>query len=162
RGMWSRVAGRVAIRTLAWMAAFYLVFLLVWGLNYRRAKLTDRLQFDEAAVSAEAAVAVATAAIRRLNMIHALAQRLGWPARDRIDDALAMAFQRVQREIGSSSIAVVARPKTTLLDSYFRRAGVVGMTDPYFLETLVASDLLPFERSAIVAHEWSHLAGFAD
>src|SRR5262245_11821754 len=60
RGMWSRVAGRVAIRTLAWMAAFYLVFLLVWGLNYRRAKLTDRLQFDEAAISAEAAVAVAT------------------------------------------------------------------------------------------------------
>ena len=36
------------------------------------------------------------------------------------------------------------------------------MTDPYFLETLVKSDLLPFERPMIVAHEWSHLAGFAD
>ena len=36
------------------------------------------------------------------------------------------------------------------------------MTDPYFLETLVVSDLLPFERSFVVAHEWSHLAGFAD
>jgi hypothetical protein len=36
------------------------------------------------------------------------------------------------------------------------------MTDPYFLETFVASDLLPFERPFVVAHEWSHLAGFAD
>ena len=46
--------------------------------------------------------------------------------------------------------------------AYFRRAGVSGMTDPYFLETLVASDLLPFERPFVVAHEWGHLAGIAD
>ena len=36
------------------------------------------------------------------------------------------------------------------------------MTDPYFLETLVARGLLPFERPFVVAHEWSHLAGYAD
>ncbi len=55
-----------------------------------------------------------------------------------------------------------ARPKHTVLDAYFRRAGVDGMTDPYFLETLIASDLLPIERPFVVAHEWSHLAGIAD
>ena len=36
------------------------------------------------------------------------------------------------------------------------------MTDPYFLETLVSADLLAVERPFVVAHEWSHLAGFAD
>ena len=36
------------------------------------------------------------------------------------------------------------------------------MTDPFFLETLVAGDILPFERAFVVAHEWSHLAGIAD
>ena len=36
------------------------------------------------------------------------------------------------------------------------------MTDPFFLETLVESDLLPVERPFVIAHEWSHLAGFAD
>ena len=36
------------------------------------------------------------------------------------------------------------------------------MIDPFFLETLVATGLLPFERPFVVAHEWSHLAGFAD
>jgi hypothetical protein len=36
------------------------------------------------------------------------------------------------------------------------------MTDPYFLETMIASDVLPVERPFIVAHEWGHLAGVAD
>jgi hypothetical protein len=45
---------------------------------------------------------------------------------------------------------------------YFKAAGVEGMTDPFFLETLVAGDLLPFERPFVIAHEWSHLAGFAN
>jgi len=36
------------------------------------------------------------------------------------------------------------------------------MTDPFFLETLMASDILPFERPHVVAHEWAHLAGITD
>ena len=36
------------------------------------------------------------------------------------------------------------------------------MTDPYFLETLGVSNLFPFERPFVIAHEWSHLAGIAD
>src|SRR5206468_10189256 len=52
--------------------------------------------------------------------------------------------------------------KRSLLDWYIRRAAVSGMTDPFFLETLVASDVLAFERPFVTAHEWSHLAGIAD
>jgi hypothetical protein len=36
------------------------------------------------------------------------------------------------------------------------------MTDPFFLETLANHGLLAFERPFVVAHEWSHLAGYAD
>src|SRR5205085_5071164 len=66
------------------------------------------------------------------------------------------------RQLGASRETTVGRPKRTLLDWYFVRAGVSGMTDPFFLETLVASDLLPFERPFVIAHEWSHLAGLTD
>ena len=68
----------------------------------------------------------------------------------------------MQAELGAPPVAVPGRPKHTLADFYLRRAAVDGMTDPYFLETLVARDLLPFERPFVVAHEWSHLAGYAD
>jgi len=57
---------------------------------------------------------------------------------------------------------VPGRPKRTILDPYFRRAGVDGMTDPFFLETLIATDVLPFERPQVIAHEWAHLAGIND
>ena len=36
------------------------------------------------------------------------------------------------------------------------------MTDPWFLETMTLSTLLPIEQPMIVAHEWAHLAGYAD
>jgi len=36
------------------------------------------------------------------------------------------------------------------------------MVDPLVLEVLVNPDLLPWERPFVAAHEWSHLAGFAD
>ena len=36
------------------------------------------------------------------------------------------------------------------------------MVNPFGLEVLANPDLLPFERPFVAAHEWSHLAGFAD
>jgi hypothetical protein len=36
------------------------------------------------------------------------------------------------------------------------------MINPFGLEVLANPDLLPFERPFVAAHEWSHLAGFAD
>src|SRR4029079_18098934 len=75
---------------------------------------------------------------------------------------LAKAFAVARQELGSRANTVPAVPKRSLLDVYFRHAAVAGMTDPYVLETFVASDLLPVERPFVVAHEWGHLAGFAD
>ena len=72
------------------------------------------------------------------------------------------AFDTAQRYLGATRLAVPGKPKGTLLNFYFRRAVVDGMTDPFFLETLVVSDLLPLERPFVTAHEWAHLAGYND
>jgi hypothetical protein len=157
-----RGALRLAWRTLAWGAALYLVFLALWGLNYRRPRLRDALTYDVSAVTADAVAGAGRLAVSRLNMLYNRARTAGWPAADEVDANLADAFARAVRDAGIRRDVVPARPKRTLLDWYFRRAGVEGMTDPYFLETLVAGSVLPFERAFVVAHEWSHLAGIAD
>ena len=159
---WARQVGRTIARTVVWTAILYLLFLALWGLNYRRLSLAQKLQFDARTVSPGAARVLLSTTIAELNALHERAHADGWPPADAIDVPLAQAFARVQLELGAARLAVPGRPKRTLLDLYFRRAAVEGMTDPYFLETLVGSDLLPFERPFIVAHEWSHLAGFAD
>ena len=155
-------AATIAARTVVWAAALYVVFLLVWGLNYRRTPLRDRLPFDAKAVTPDAAQSLALTSVDQLNALHGAAYAAGWPAAGSIDSALAASLARADRETGGRGLVTVGRPKATLLDWYFRRAAVDGMTDPYFLETLVSTSLLPFERPFVDAHEWSHLAGLAD
>jgi hypothetical protein len=160
-----RIAGVVAMRTATGAAVIYLVFLLVWGLNYRRLALEERLALDRSAATPAAARSLARRAVEQLNALYEDAHDELRPGSRRIEDengALAEAFSRAQGAIGVRRPAWPARPKRTLIDPYFRATGVEGMTDPFFLETLVAGGLLPVERPSVVAHEWSHLAGFAD
>jgi hypothetical protein len=119
------------------------------------------LKYDANAVTVDAARDASKLTVSRLNALYVPAHA----ARDRTsrnDAALAAAFARTTRELGATGTTVPARPKETILDLYFRPAAVAGMTDPFFLETLVESNLLEIERPFVVAHEWSHLAGFAD
>jgi hypothetical protein len=160
----SRVRGalRIVARTIVGGAALYLLFLALWGLNYRRPRLRDTLPYDASAVTPDAVVAAGRLAVDRLNGLHDRAHAIGWPAAGEVDVNLADGFARAVRDAGVRHDVVPARPKATILEWYFRRAGVDGMTDPFFLETLVTRRLLPFERPFVVAHEWSHLAGIAD
>jgi hypothetical protein len=159
---WGRSFARAAIRSIVWSARAYLAFLLLWGFNYRRVPLGDRLPFDQAAITETAATRLATTTVDQLNALHAAAHAEGWLTGDTIDPGLASSFYRATRVLGAEGRVVAGRPKRSSLDWYFRRAGVAGMTDPFFLETIVTSDLLPFERPFVIAHEWSHLAGLAD
>jgi hypothetical protein len=158
----ARAVARVGARSLVWGAALYLLFLGAWGLNYRRLPLRERLPYDDKSVTAEAAFAAARTAVDRLNALHAVAHAAGFTAADSVDPALAAGFARAARDVRLSPSTVPARPKQTMLDWYFRRSGTDGMTDPYFLETLISSALLPFERPFVIAHEWAHLAGVGD
>jgi uncharacterized protein DUF3810 len=162
RNGWIATTSRIVVRTTTVAAAAYLAFLLAWGFNYRRVPLEGKLQFDGTKISADAAVALAERAVTQMNALHDGAHQMGWAPPGLIDPPLADAFAAARREVGSTAATVPGLPKHTLLDGYFRRAGVAGMTDPYFLETFIASDLLPFELPFVIAHEWAHLAGFAD
>lgn len=159
-GGWGRIGIRFLVRTAASLAVAYLFFLASWGLNYRRVSLAARLRFDSGRVSTDAVRSLTERTVDRLNALHAAAHASEWPDASHVDPSLAAALADVERELGAVRLAVPARPKRTLLDWYFRRALVDGMTDPFFLETLTASDLLPFERPFVTAHEWAHLAGY--
>ncbi len=160
RGSWVGVVARLAVSAAAAGALLYLGFLMAWGLNYRRVPLREKVVFSPEQISPERARDLAETAVERLNVLHDQAHDA--VTMDGIDPALAAAFFDAQQLVDVRHPARVGRPKVSILDPYFHAAGVDGMTDPYFLETLVASELLPFERPFIVAHEWSHLAGFAD
>jgi hypothetical protein len=162
---WPRAGLGIALRLLATAAAVYLVFLAAWGLNYQRAALQDRLEFDARLVTPGRARDLADVAVDRVNALYGAAHAAG-PGINVVDivdmASLAVAFADAERVLGVAHPATPARPKHSWLNPYFRAAAVDGMTDPFLLETLVVSDLLPVETPLVVAHEWGHLAGFAD
>ena len=157
-----RTSGRMALNTVAVLAGIYVVFVLVWGLNYRREPLTAKLDYAPQRLTPQALLDLATNAVTHLNALHPAAHRVGWAKLDELPAGLGPAFEEVQRRLGTPRTAVTGDPKVSLLTPYFRRAGVDGMINPFSLEILVNETVLPFERPFVVAHEWGHLAGYAD
>ena len=153
-----RVVGHLA----AGAALMYVMFLLVWGLNYRRVPMFERLLVESGSPAPEAVVQLGLDAASALNTLHDRAHRSGWRREPWEDADLRRAFADVQRELSEAPPAVPGRLKHTLLGPYFRWAGIDGMINPFGLEALANPDLLPFERPFVAAHEWAHLAGYAD
>ena len=167
-GFWRRVraagmlraltSGVVTLLTLT--AVVLLLFFVVWGLNYRRLPLDQKIEYDRGRVTREAALRLGDHALREVNGLHASAHRPdSGPA---AGTALETAFASAQRMLGSQRLAVPGVPKRSLLERYFRVAAIDGMTDPFFLEVILNPDALPFERPFVLTHEWAHLAGYAN
>jgi hypothetical protein len=154
---WRRGAVAAAIRLVTVTAVVYLVFLGTWGLNYRRTSLEDKLQFDPARLTASATSELASRTASELNRLYLKAH-----SETVSTETLASSFARAEAALRAPRPIVPGRPKATLLGGYFHDAAIAGMTDPFFLETLVAPDLLDVERPFVIAHEWGHLAGYAD
>ena len=162
RGGVLKTIGGLAGDTTAIVAIIYLWFLAVWGLNYQREPLRAQLDFREDRITREALRDLALRNVRSLNALHTEAHAGGWPELPAVPGLLAPAFLRAQQDLAMTWHAEPGLPKRSVLNFYFTRVSIDGMTDPFFLETLANQSLLPFEREATVAHEWSHLAGFAD
>ena len=148
--------------TVLVVGVVYLFFMLCWGLNYRRESLKANLDFDAERVTHAALVDLTKEAVEQLNELHAPAHATSWPDLVEMDSILEMPFTQVQRKLALRQAVVLGRPKSSVLGWYFRQAAIDGMIDPFFLEILINQEVLPFERPYVVAHEWAHLAGYAD
>jgi hypothetical protein len=151
------------LRQLATAGAIvYLAFLILWGFNYRRVAMTERLVMARPAPATDAVVALGLDAVRRLNELHAGAHAIGWARDPRENASLLDAYAVVQQRLSDAPAAVPGRLKRTLYGPYFRWTSIDGMVNPFALEVLANPDLLPYERPFVAAHEWAHLAGYAD
>ena len=142
-------------------AVIYLAFLVMWGMNYRRVSMTDRLLLDRAG-SADAVGELGRMAVAQLNALHSGAHAEGWRTAPWRERGLRNAFEAVLVRLSDAPPAVPGRLKASLLGPYFRWASVDGMINPFGLEAIANPDLLPFEQPFVAAHEWAHLAGYAD
>ena len=154
---WKRAAAASALTVVTLAAIGQLLFLAVWGLHYRRVPLEHKLDYDPASVTDHNAFALASEAVRRLNMLQPAAHATAFDP-----DHLAASFANAQSEMGFARPTRVGRPKRSLLEIYVEKAAFSGVAEPVFLEIVLHPRLLPIQKPRVLAHEWAHLAGFAD
>ena len=156
-----RRAGRAAAGLLQAVAVAYLLFLAVWGWNYRRLPAEARFGVEPERISAGRLTALARRSIAELNRLHQPAHADSALEESRLRPSLEHAFQQAQRELASGWQARPGRPKRGVIAQAFPLAAVDGMVNPFGLEVILNPEVLPIERPFVLAHEWAHLAGHA-
>lgn len=153
-----RVASLV-LSIAAVLAAYAVWFEVGWGWNYARAPLETRVRFDPARITARRADALRTVAMRQMNALASAAHaRAALP----LDlSALRAAWLPAVRRAGDDWTPQVGGAKPTVANPFMVATGTSGFINPLALTVQLAGDVLWFERPFALAHEWSHLAGYA-
>jgi hypothetical protein len=162
RGGRLRRAGALAWDAAMCAACVYLLFVILWGLNYQRRPAEDRFDVDASRVTAERLTLLADLAVVRINALYE--PRLADVAGGSLEDeaaSLEPEFSRALERIGQRWRPVPGRPKASLVARLFPVAAVDGLMNPLALEVILNPEVLPFERPFLLAHEWAHLAGHA-
>ncbi len=156
-----RIALRSMLILVALAGAGTTWFLASWGLNYRRAPLAIRLDHDPARVDEAAVRRAATTAVSELNALYAGTHDRPWAEGEALRAGMAPVLAEALREIALPDGFVAGLPKRTWLGPWFEAAGIAGFTNPWSLDVIIVPSALPFERPAMLLHEWGHLAGLA-
>jgi hypothetical protein len=155
---WRRPA-RLALDVAALIGLYAFWFEAGWGWNYDRAAVETRLQYDAVAVTPVAMRALRARAVDEINALAPAAHvRASIPLDVR---ALRAAWLPVVQRAGDDWAPGTIAPKATLAGPFMDLNGTAGFINPLALTVQSAPDLLWFERPFDLAHEWSHLAGFA-
>lgn len=162
RGRRKMAAARLAFHTLTLAAVIFLAFQLLWGFNYEREPLASKLDYDEERLTGEALRQLRRVSVENLNAESAEAH-YGPPVEEEVwREHLHASFDETVIRLGNSRGIAAAVPKTSLLNFYLRAAGIEGFINPFGHEVILDSEIFPFEKPFLLAHEWAHLAGFAD
>ena len=143
-------------RTAVGLAAVFLLFVVLWGANYRRASVETQFGLQDEAVT-QADLEALLAELTRVVQTGAAAPR---------DEAAALravreALQGVVLETTHVTPTLPARVKRTWPGLLILSGGASGIASPLTLEPHVDGALPAWGRVAVGAHELAHVAGYA-
>lgn len=154
-----RLLRRDWLGAVAALALYLVWFDAGWGWNYSRAPFESRVDYDASRVNHAAVEALRKRAMTEINRLAAPAHRHDGDPLDL--SSLASFWLPVVQAGGDTWTPAVGEPKPTLFDPFMNATATSGFINPLTLNVQLASDLLWFERPFSLAHEWTHVAGYA-
>lgn len=156
---------RLATRFLYIIALLLTVFLWIWGYNYQRVKIADKL-----ALQLSTAIPLASESYNTLCLLDSLRQRLAVPDSVPISNThIHFDKETEARQALQNTLQTLQYPSA---HSYFRarkvphgsllRVGIAGIYFPYTGEGHYDGGLHPLSQLFTIPHELAHGYGFGD
>ncbi len=155
-------AGAALLRIGAVLALVFVWFMVAWGYSYDRIPASQKIVVDNARTTEDSVAAFADHVVDELNANAAPAHGGESLSVSEMGARLLPTFGSAIRRLGDDASFSAPPIKPTIFQLVMTASGSDGFMDPWTHELNVDATLSAFERPAIYAHEWAHLAGFAD
>ncbi len=149
--------GRWAGSMISLAAAMYVLFYWLWGFNYFRQPIHDRIGLnharpDDRQFMSVFAEIIATANQTRPDSIEVADFAL-------LDSLIEQSYERYAHFLDVGYPMGKRRPKKVIAGSFFAKAGISGYYGPFFNEVHLNSHMHPLEMPIVMAHEKAHQFG---
>lgn len=148
------------------LGAIVFFFLILWGFNYQRISIPERLSFQIQPLELEEVRAelmrtqmLATELRRKLKGdTTAITESFSYGELERL------VRKEMEQHLSSLDLEYSGRPRTKLFppQGMMRRLGVLGIYWPFTGESYVDPSLHPLEKPFTIAHEMAHSVGVTD
>jgi hypothetical protein len=157
-----------ALATLLWAAAIVsALFMLLFGLNYKRQQLADTLRFERREPNAQEIEWISRTVIEAINSNYSessLSVEGGGGVRSPLSPAqlLAMLEEAYESEpLLRGAVGAKVQPKAVYFSGMMSRLGISGIYSPFTGEPNYNAIQPGFDIPFSVAHEMAHQRGFA-
>jgi len=144
------------LRTLQLVALLYSFFYFVWGYNYFRPKIEQRIGWKIPQADQVIFRSILDSLITQTNLNYISILSSAYP---NIDALVEDSYRKVSRELGINYPNGIRRPKTMVFSSFYGKLGLSGYFGPFFNEIHVNHYVLPVDYPFLLAHEKAHQFG---
>ena len=149
-------AGKFVLNILA---ATYILFYVLWGFNYFREDLYQRLKLAKHEPSAKTFISQLTKLVEHTNKSWCTFEK--WDKKQ-VDLNIEKSYKTLAPALKIKYPAGKRKAKPITVSRFFAQAGISGYYGPFFNEVHVNSYILPVEYPFILAHEKAHQFGITN
>jgi DNA-binding transcriptional MerR regulator len=151
-----KLSGKIILNLLS---ATYILFYVLWGFNYFRNDLYQRLNLAKHEPNNKAFVAQLKKIVDDTNKSWTSFEK--WD-KNKVDLQIEKSYQELAPVLKISYPAGKRKAKSITVSRFFAQAGISGYYGPFFNEVHVNSYILPVEYPFILAHEKAHQFGITN
>ncbi|MCK3685491.1 DUF3810 domain-containing protein [Maribellus sp. YY47] len=138
------------------LSSLYILFYVLWGFNYYRQNINQRLGIDEQQPTQEEFLSIVNQLIAQTNQNYCSSDSL---TPEDTDSLIERSYQKLAPVLRLSYPAGKRPDKAITFSHFFAQSGITGYFGPFFNEVHVNTYTLPLEYPVTLAHEKAHQFG---